>query len=44
MARQEVEPDAEMWFISARNTTHIRALEVEPRVALSFSCRDAWSP
>ncbi len=42
MARQEVEPDAEMWFISARNTTHIRALEVEPRVALSFSSRDAW--
>lgn len=42
MARQEVEPDAEMWFITARHTDHCRALEHEPRVALSFSSRDAW--
>lgn len=42
MARQEVEPDAEMWFISARDTEHTRALTTEPRVALSFSSRDSW--
>jgi general stress protein 26 len=42
MARQEVEPDAEMWFITARDTAHTRALQTEPQVALSFSSRDAW--
>jgi general stress protein 26 len=42
MARQEVEPSAEMWFISARDTAHVRAIDEEPRVALTFSSRDAW--
>ncbi|MGC4110127.1 MAG: pyridoxamine 5'-phosphate oxidase family protein [Nocardioides sp.] len=42
MARQEVEPDAEMWFITARDTDHVRAITAEPRVALTFSARDAW--
>lgn len=42
MARQQVEPDAEMWFITARDTDHVRAIEAEPRVALTFSSRDAW--
>ena len=42
MARQEVDPDAEMWFISARDTEHVRALAADSRVALSFSSRDAW--
>jgi len=42
MARQEVAPDAEMWFITARDTAHTAALADEPRVALSFSSRDAW--
>ena len=42
MARQEVEPDAELWFISARDTAHIAALAHEPKVALSFSSRDTW--
>lgn len=42
MARQEVEPDAEMWFITARDTDHAHALAVDPRVALSFSSRDTW--
>lgn len=42
MARQEVEPDAEMWFITARDTDHVRAIQAEPRVALTFSARDAW--
>jgi general stress protein 26 len=42
MARQEVEPDAEMWFITARSTRHTHAIATEPRVALSFASRDAW--
>ena len=42
MARQEVEPSAELWFITARDTAHVRALQSEPTVALTFSARDAW--
>jgi general stress protein 26 len=42
MARQEVEPDAELWFITARDTDHVRAVQQEPRVVLTFSSRDAW--
>jgi general stress protein 26 len=42
MARQEVDPGAEMWFIAARDTQHVRAIQQEPRVALTFSSRDAW--
>jgi general stress protein 26 len=42
MARQEVEPSAELWFISARDTAHTRAIQHNPAVALTFSARDAW--
>jgi general stress protein 26 len=42
MARQEVEPSAELWFITARDTDHVRAIATEPRVALTFSSRSAW--
>ena len=42
MARQEVEPSAELWFITARDTAHTRAIEQDPRVALTFSARDTW--
>jgi general stress protein 26 len=42
MARQEVEPDAELWFITARDTDHVHAIEQEPDVVLTFSSRDAW--
>jgi general stress protein 26 len=42
MARQEVEPSAEMWFISARDTAHTRAIQQHPSVSLTFSARDAW--
>jgi general stress protein 26 len=42
MARQEVEPSAQLWFISARDTAHVRAVEREPRVSLTFSARDSW--
>ncbi len=42
MARQQVEPSAELWFITARDTEHVRAIATEPRVALTFSSRSAW--
>ena len=42
MARQEVEPDAEMWFIAARDTRHVADILVEPRVSLTFSSRASW--
>jgi general stress protein 26 len=42
MARQEVEPSAELWFITARDTEHVRAIATEPRVALTFSSRSTW--
>jgi general stress protein 26 len=42
MARQEVDPSAELWFITARDTEHTRAIEQEPQVALTFSARDSW--
>jgi general stress protein 26 len=42
MARQEVEPTAQMWFIAARDSGHVRAIQENPAVALTFSSRDAW--
>jgi general stress protein 26 len=42
MARQEVEATAELWFITARDTAHVRTLAEQPRVALTFTSRDAW--
>jgi general stress protein 26 len=42
MARQEVTPSAELWFISARDTKHVNDILLDPRVLLSFSSRDAW--
>jgi general stress protein 26 len=42
MARQEVEPGVELWFITARDTAHTRAVQQDPRVSLTFSARDSW--
>lgn len=42
MAREEVDPGAELWFITARDTRHVRDIAQEPRVSLTFSSRDAW--
>lgn len=42
MARQEVEASAELWFISARDTEHVRNIQARPHVALTFSERDRW--
>lgn len=42
MARQEVEPSAELWFITARDTEHVRDIQARPHVGLTFSERDRW--
>lgn len=44
MARQEAEVagGAELWFITARDSDHVRAIQHDPRVALTFSARDSW--
>jgi general stress protein 26 len=46
MARQEVEhlfaEGPVLWFITARDTAHTRAIRAEPRVALTFSSRATW--
>jgi len=42
MARQQVDPGAEMWFITARDTAHVHAISLDPRVALTFSSSRAW--
>jgi len=44
MARQEAEvkAGAELWFITARDSDHVRAIQHEPQVALTFSARDSW--
>ena len=42
MARQEVDASAELWFITARETAHVRAIQADRRVSLTFSSRDSW--
>lgn len=42
MARQEVEPSAELWFITARDTKHVEDIAARPHVALTFSSRSSW--
>lgn len=42
MARQEVDPSAELWFITARDTRHADDIASDPRVAVSFSSSGAW--
>lgn len=42
MAKQEVEPSAELWFITGRDTQHVADVQARPHVGLTFSSRDAW--
>ena len=42
MARQEVEPDADLWFITGRDTEHVADIRANPQVGLTFSSRDTW--
>jgi general stress protein 26 len=42
MARQEVDPGAELWFITARDTRHVDDIGKNPQVSITFSSRDSW--
>ena len=42
MSRQEVDPSAELWFITAKDTDHVRDIAQRPHVGLTFSSRSAW--
>jgi general stress protein 26 len=42
MARQEVDPGADVWFITARDTQHVRDIGADPLVSITFSSRDSW--
>lgn len=42
MARQEVDAGQELWFITARDTEHVRDVKSNPNVLLSFSSDDSW--
>jgi general stress protein 26 len=42
MARQEVEPSGELWFITARDTRHVSDIAARPEVGLTFSSSDTW--
>jgi general stress protein 26 len=42
MARQQVDPTAELWFITARDTQHVRDIGSDPTVSITFSARDSW--
>ncbi|KAA1423298.1 pyridoxamine 5'-phosphate oxidase family protein [Mumia zhuanghuii] len=42
MARQQVEPSAQMWFITARDSRQVAHLAVRPRVGVTFSSSSTW--
>ena len=42
MARQEVEPDSTLWFITVKDAAHSEAIRSDPRVSLTFTSRDSW--
>jgi general stress protein 26 len=42
MARQQVDPSAEMWFITARSTRHVDDIGRDGKVSLTFTSRQAW--
>jgi general stress protein 26 len=42
MSKQEVDPSDQMWFITARDTQHVRDVQARPHVGLTFSSSSAW--
>lgn len=42
MARQQVEPNAQMWFITARDSRQIAHISARPRVGITFSSSSTW--
>ena len=42
MARQAVVDGGQLWFLTARSTAHVRDIERDPEVGLTFSGRSSW--
>ena len=42
MARQEVEPSAELWFITARDSRQVAHITARPHVGITFSSASTW--
>lgn len=42
MATQDVEPDADLWFIAERSSEKVANISRDPRVNVSYSSRDSW--
>ena len=42
MATQDVEPDADLWFIAERSSAKVANIRREPRVNVSYSSSDSW--
>jgi general stress protein 26 len=42
MATQDVEPDADLWFIAERSSEKVANIRREPRVNVSYSSSDSW--
>ncbi len=42
MARQEVDPTAEMWFITARDSRQVAHITAQPHVGITFSSPSTW--
>ncbi|MGH1565228.1 pyridoxamine 5'-phosphate oxidase family protein [Mumia sp. DW29H23] len=42
MARQEVDPSAQLWFITARDSRQVAHIAARPHVGITFSSADTW--
>lgn len=42
MATQDVEPDADLWFIAERSSEKVANIRRDPRVNVSYSSGDSW--
>lgn len=42
MARQQVDAGSTLWFITARDTEHVRDVRADPKVALTFHGSGTW--
>ena len=42
MGMQDFDQPGTIWFLTERNTAKVRAIEVDPRVNVSFSSKSGW--
>jgi general stress protein 26 len=42
MSKQEVDFGSELWFITVKDSEHVRDLQARPQVGLTFSGRSSW--